>query len=363
MKIFLGVVGVLALFGICFGCLSIYAKKEISKPKFELPELGEVQPVSALPKSKEEAFDYTYKLFDSCMKADDIELNQHTDVHLTEGEKVTPFSDADNETLSRILENSQGALGGFYPVSENVLMTKADNVPTLAFTKADVTGFTAVKGYTDEYGEEIDDGNYYITLEINPSAINTKAMLDSEIRKSIEKELEPVLKVSSLDIAPNSYTVSFRIDYKTDSLNWAEIKQNVTLKAAVDFTEDYNALSDKTAQLEIPYETVHSIDLFHYGLNFTERQLAVQKNDMKALPLDVRVDAETTKKDYKLSFDVSKDGILEIDADGVMEVVGTTEEPVIIKATLEYDGHTYTDEMTVYATELEVKTDEPTDNG
>ena len=57
MKIFLGVTGIIALFGICFACLSIYAKKEINKPKFELPEIIAEQPVSPLPASQDEAFD------------------------------------------------------------------------------------------------------------------------------------------------------------------------------------------------------------------------------------------------------------------------------------------------------------------
>jgi hypothetical protein len=358
-KIFLGVAGVVALFGICFLCLSFYAKNEINSPKFELPELASEQPASPLPKSKEDAFDYVSRLFNECTGADDIELGQHTDIHMTEGDMVTPFSDADNSILPRVLESMQGAMSAMYPTTENTLMTKAENIPVLGFTKKDVTDFEAVKGYVDEYGETIDDGNYYITLTVDPSAIDTKAMLDSEVRKSVEKELSPMLSVASLDITPDAFTASFRISYTDDTLCWVELKSNVILKAGVDFTENYKALSDKTAELEIPYEKVRSIDFFHYGLNFTERQMAVQKNDMKALPLDVRVNSETTKADYKLSFDVSDDGILEIDADGVMSVVGTQEKPVTVTAKLEYDGHTYTDTLTVYATELEVKIDEP----
>lgn len=359
VKIILGIVGVAALVGICFGCLSIYAKKEINKPKFELLEEAAVEAVSPLPATKEEAFDYVDRLFNECLASDDIELSQHTDIHLTDGERKTPFSDADNEIFTRALEQAQGGLGGLYPVTEGVLMTKLDHVPSLGFTKDKVTDFTAVKGYEDENGEMIDDGCYYITLTVDPSCLDTVAMLESDVRKNAEKELNKILSVSSLDIAPVGFTASFRINYADDSLAWTELKRGVSVKAAVDFSEGYKALSGETAELELPYEAVQSIDFFHYGLRFTERQTAVQKNDMKALPLEVRVNAETTKDDYKLSFEVSEDGILEIDADGVMNVVGTKEEPITVTATLEYDGHTYKDSMTVYATELEVKTDEP----
>lgn len=362
MKIFLGIAGIVALLGICFACLSIYAKKEINKPKFVLPEIKSEELASPLPTTKEEAFDYVSGLYESAVKADDVEISSHTDVHLTEGEKVTPFSDGDNEVFSRVLENAQGSLGAKYPVNESVLMTKAEYIPSLGFTKADVTDFTATKGYEDENGELIDDGNYYITLTVNPKSIDTKSMLSSDIRKDIEKELSDVLKVKSLEINSNSFTASFRIRYYNNWLEWTELKRNVSLKAAVDFTDDYKAVSSETAKLEIPYETVESIDLFHYGIHFTERQMAVEKKDMKALPLEVKVNAETTKDDYKLSFDVSEDGVLDIDEDGVMTVTDTRKEPLTVTATLEYDGHTYTDKLTVYATELEVKTDEPAGN-
>ena len=362
MKVFLGVAGVLALVGICFICLSFYAKNEINKPKFELPEIGEEHYASPRPKTKDEAFDYVSELFENSVKADDVEISQHTDVNTTEGEKVLPFSDADNAAISRVLENAQGALGELYPVSESVLIKDEKNVPSLGFTKSDVTDFTASKGYEDENGEFVDDGNYYITLTVDPSCIDKNALLESDIRKSIEKELSSVLTVSKLDIVPEGFTASFKVSYYNDMLTWTELKQSLKIKAAVDFTGAYKALSSETAELEIPYETVHGIELFHYGIHFTERQIAVQKKDMQALPLEVRVNAETTKDEYKLTFDVSKDGILEIDEDGVMSVVNTQEEPLTVTAILEYDGHTYTDKLIVYATELEVKTDEPTDD-
>ena len=79
---------------------------------------------------------------------------------------------------------------------------------------------------------------------------------------------------------------------------------------------------------------------------------------MQAVPLEVRVNGETTQDDYKLTFDVSKDGILDIDEDGVMTVIGTNEKPVTVTAVLEYAGHTYEDTLIVYATELEVSADE-----
>ena len=363
MKIFLGVAGVLALIGTCFACLSIYAKKEINKPRFEMPEIIEEQPVSALPATKEEAFDYVSSLYVKTVTADDVEESLHTDVHLTEGEKTTPLSDTDSELFSRVLEKAQGEISALYPSNENTLVTQSKDIPPLGFTKADVTDFTATKGYVDENEETVDDGNYYITLTVKPEKIDKKAMLDGEVLKNVEKELAPVLTVASLDIVPEGFTASFKIAYYNDLLVHTEFKRNTVIKAAVSFTDAYKALGEgENEQFELPYETVQSIDFFNYGIHFTSRQLALQKSDMQALPLEVRVNSNATKEDYKLTFDVSKDGLLEIDKDGVMTVKGAQEEPVTVTATLEYDGHTYSDSLIVYATEMEVKTDEPAGN-
>ncbi len=359
MKIFLGILGVAALIGICFGSLAVYAKKEINKPKFEMPGQVEIKAKSPLPETREEAFDYAYNLFSSCLASDDIELSEHTYINLTSGESVTPFSQDGNKVFSRMLEQAQGKLTGLYKSTENVLVSKLKNAPSFCFTKSDVEDFTAEKGVTNENGETNDDGYYYITLTVKPDDVDMSSVLDSEVEKSIIKELEPMLKVASCDAVLDGFTAFFKIDYSDDSLVYVEFKQNLKIKASVDFNDEYKVLSDKTSEFMIPAEKKKCIDFFHYGLNFSERQIAVQLGDTAALPLDVRVNSETTKENYSLSFKVSDDKILSIDADGVMEAVGSSEKPVTVTATLEYDGHTYTDELIVYATELEVKRDEP----
>ena len=359
MKIFLGVLGVAALVGTCFGCLAVYAKKEINKPKFEMPEATEIKAKSPLPQSKEEAYDYVYKLFSSCLASDDIELSEHTYISLTSGESVTELSQDGSKILSRVLEQAQGKLTDLYEPVENVPAGNLKEIPSFGFGKADVEDFTAEKGVTDENGEINDDGFYYITLTVSPDSADASAVPDGEIEKSVIKELEPMLKVSSHETVLDGFTAFFKIKYSDDSLEYAEFKQNLTVKASVDFRDDYKAVSDKTLAFEIPVEKKKCIDLFHYGLSFSERQIAVQKGDTSALPLDVRVNSEATKDSYSLSFKVSDEKAVSIGEDGVMEAIGSSDKPVTVTAVLEYDGHTYTDELTVYATELEVKKDEP----
>lgn len=357
-KFFFGVFGILALVGICFLCLSIYAEKEINKPKFELPE-GPPRQLRELPADKDEAFDYVSELYNSIISADDAEATRHTEIS-TKGEKKTYLSAADSEVLSRVLERSQGNIGSLYPKCENVLVSELNDLPALCFTKADVVDFTASQGQTDENGNTVDDDCYFITLTLNPDCVDKDAILYSDQRKEIEKELSSVLRVTSLDITVKGYTARFKINRFDDYIVHAELRRSLTIKAAVDFKDDFKSLCSDTAQFEIPYEAADVLDFLRYGIRFTDDQIAVRKNDMKALPLEVRVNSQTEKSDYTLEFDVSKDGILKIDDDGVMTVLSAQTDPLTVTATLNYDGHVYTDVLTVYATELEVKTDEQT---
>lgn len=359
MKILLGVLGVLALVGIAFGCLTIYAKKEINKPKFELPEEPAVEAASLLPADGQEAYDYVSRLFNECLNSDDVELSEHTRISLTGEGREAPLSDADGKLLSRVLEQAQGKISELYPKSESVPVKRIEVLPKLGFTAADVIGFTAEKGVTDENGETNDDGFYYISLTVDAKAVDTAAIADSAVKAKTLKELEPMLSVSEEEITAESFTASFRIRYSDDTLEHAEIKQSFTLAAAVDFKGEYKAVSDKPINVKIPAERTTDFDFFSYGLRFTQRQLALQTGKTQALPLEVRVNSEATKDDYKISFTASQDGVLKIDADGVMEVIGASETPVTVTAELEYGGHTYSDSLTVYATDLEVKTDEP----
>ncbi|MCR4594531.1 MAG: hypothetical protein K5761_05700 [Clostridiales bacterium] len=357
-KTILIILAVVALLGICFGSLAIYAKKEINKPRFEAPEAPAEEALSKLPETKEEAFAYVADLFEKSASADNVEISQHTDAHFPSEGRETSFRDADQKVFARILDNAQANVSALYRSDEGVLASEFRNPLKLGFTAGDIIDFSAERGYKDDKGETVDDGNYYISFTLKPESMNTDRMLQSDIRKNAEKELASLADIRSLDIRPDSFTASFRIVYASDMLVWAEIKKDMKLDAAVDFTGDYKALSDETSKLLIPYETVQTIDYFNYGLHFTERQLAVRNKDMKALPLDVRVNSETTSDEFKLTFDVSKDGILDIDKDGVMNVVGVDDGPVTVTASLQYRGRTYTDTLLVYTTELEVQTDE-----
>ena len=150
----------------------------------------------------------------------------------------------------------------------------------------------------------------------------------------------------------------FTIDRVSDQLLSAEIERNVLVTTTIRLTEASSALlSERQGKISLPYETTQHVDFKHYGTRFLKRAMVVKPGDMKALPADVRVNAEAMKEDYKLTFTASEPDVLSFDEDGVMTVNRAFDDPVTVTMTLEYDGHTYTDDLIVYISEWEVATD------
>ena len=355
-KILLGVLGVLVALGLCFTAIGFYAKNEIEKERFQMPELQSEPSVTVLPTDGAQAAAYVQRLFDAAITADDVELNLRTDVDLG-GEATLPFADADNGLLLFVRDGAGGQIAALYPTISNTVMRDEAVKPQLPLT-AGVLECTAEQGHTDEEGNVTEDQFYFITLTLDPAAIDTQAMLESEVGQGIQKILAPAAAVDKAEITPQSLTLNAKIDRLTDQLLTVDVARAYQVDATVTLTDAYAALSaERTVPVSLPYQTVEHFSFSHYSARFTERAIVVQANDMKQLPAAVTVNAEATKDDYKLTFEVSHPDMISVDADGVLSVVKKI-EPVTasVKMTLDYDGHTYEDTLTVYVTDLEVET-------
>ena len=354
----LGALVVVVIIGICFFCVTLYAKKEINKPKFTIPQQPEQPSVTALPTDKDEACAYMARLYEAALASDDTEASWHTDVRL-DGEWETPFDDADEQILLHVRDNAAPQIAALYPSGSDVRADAAEDVPRPAFAALNVLDFTAEQGRTQDDGTITDTDRYFITLTVDPQSADTQAMLTGDVFKQIEKELSSVAVLSDTQIEPQSVTMRFTVDRLTDQLLAAEIERNVRVRTKIRLTDDSAALlSERDAEITLPYGTTLHVDFKHYGVRFLERAIAVKPGDMKALPADVRVNSGATKEDYTLTFTASEPDLLSFDADGVMSVgKKTADKPVTVTMTLEYDGHTYTDDMLVYITQWEVATD------
>ncbi len=356
VKIFLGILVTILLVGICFGSIALYLRNERSKPVFHLPDLEPVSSVTALPTKEAAVINYVLQLYDAAVTADDVEGAWHTDVHL--GELQTPFAAADAGIVQYIRDQAGGKIAALYPSASELLMSETKDAPKLPLTTTDVIAFSAEQGRHNDDGTVSDDGFYFIDFTIDPQSVDTTAMKESKVYQGVAELLAPALTIEKCSIQPQSVTMNCRIDRTTDELQSVTITKQYQIDANVRLTDLYSALVENgSGPISLQYETVTSINFNHYAAVFTERQIAVKKNDMKALPARVTVHSTATKEDYKLTFDVSVDDVLEIDADGVMTVEENCDEPVIVTMTLEYDGHVYSDQLTVYITEMELETE------
>ena len=356
-NIILIVLIVTVLIGACFGTVTIYAKKQLSKPKFVMPEQPAAQSATELPQEKAAICSYVNGLYSAAVSADDVEGSFNTSVNLDEDIKAE-LKDADLSLLNYIRGNASGKISEFYPSAANVLMTEAEDFPAFEATPASVTEFTAEQGHTDEAGNVSDDAYYFITLTVDPASVDTSALTEGDVYKKIEETLAPAASLENVEITAESRTVSIKIDRVADRILTVDISTVYSVKADASFTDDYKALaSGESVEFTMPYKTNEHIGFSCYGATFTQPAMAVKKGDMKALPASVTVNSEATKEDYKLTFEPSDKSAVSIDEDGVMTVNADGEKEITVTMTLEYDGHTYTDDLTVYITGMEVATD------
>ena len=353
-KIFLGTVVVVLVVALCFGCIAIYLKHEQSKPIFTPPEPEPQKSVTELPETAEEAATYIDRLYEKMTTADDVEGDWHTDVSI--GEITNPFAPADNTLLQYFREQMPGKIAAFYPSAGEVVMAQATDVPAFRIDPAKVVEYTAHQGeVTDEKDDSI---HHYLDFTLTPDDVDMEAVQAGEVYQRIVETLSPAMTVAAVEITPTGETVNCRVDRLSDDLQSVKVTKNYQIKATVQLGEDYAALTEGgKAEVEFPYATVEYINFNHYRLRFSQKQLVAKPDDIKALPLDVMVHSTATKEDYTLTYETSDPDAITIDETGVMTVHAAREEAITITATLDYDGHTYSDTLTLYITELEVKRD------
>lgn len=353
-KAFLAVVGVVLAVALCFGCIYLYLRHEQQKPIFEAPELEPQASLTELPTAPEEAAAYIDRLYAAMTTADDVEGDWHTDVSI--GDITTPFAPADNALLQYFRGQAPGKIAAFYPSAAEVVMAEVTDAPAFTIDPAKVIEYN---GYQGEATEDNDDSvHYYLNFTMMPDDVDMEAVKAGDVYKQIAETLSPAATIDSFEITPTGETVNCRIDRLSDDLQSVRIEKNYQIKATVTLGDDYAALYEGgKAEVEFPYTTVEYINFNHYRLRFSQKQLVAKPDDIKALPLDVMVHSTATKEDYTLTFDATDPDAISIDDTGVMTVHAAREEAITITATLEYDGHTYSDTMTLYVTELEVKRD------
>ena len=321
--ILLGVLVVVVIIGICFVCVTLYAKNEINKEKFQMPEI-DVPLLTQELTDKDKAFAYAMNQYNAAVSADNTEGRWRTDVRRLDEDWQTPFSKADNAILLGIRKKAGDQIKEMYPKQYgNVRLREVrDAIPPFVKQAQDVTDFSITLGRENDRNETVDTDRYFLTLTFDPNCEDTQAMLNSDAYQNICKELSPVAALNDTQIEMQSVSM----------------------------------LGQKEGKIVLPYGTSQIVEFSYYGAHFTDEAIAVKPGDIKRLPAAVFVNENASKDDFKLTFTSSDPEALTFDADGTMTVSKDAhEEKVTVSMTLEYEGKTYTDELTVFITELELE--------
>ena len=350
-RIALGILIAVLLIGTCFFCVSIYAKKEFNKPRFEIPDPPARDDLTQRLTTQEDTVAFIERLYAETVQADDAEGSWHTDVSL-DGEWQTPFSDADNGVLQFIGKQAEGEIGTFYPSVSGVLMSQAQDAPSPLLG-------AAVSDYTLEQAEGKDEREdaYSIVLIRDPAAIDTDRMAQSEVCAAIAEKLSTVAEIDRITVTAVGAEERYRLDHATDKLLSAEFRYAFRVRALVRLTAQ-GVDAAQPAEIDLPYMTVQHVSFRHYGVRFTAGGVVASDGTKLGLGLEVTTKVGESAENYTLSYTPSVQGVLEFDEDGMMTILKPCDEPIEVTVTLQYAGHTYTDSTTVYITDLEVASGE-----
>ena len=367
-KIFLGILIVAILLGICFFFVGLYAKNEFNKEKSWLPPKLYSQPASLteLPDNAHDAYEYAMKLYQEALHSEIVEGSWHTDVNLS-GDMTLPFPEADNNLIGMIRDRAAGAVQALYPNVAGAKMTEeeAGDLPEITLQESDIVEYLYdPDALFNRKGEYLSD-TYEIVFRVDPAFENADEIRHGAVYEGVCDILKDAMTVNNVDLDTQNVEIRFSIDRLTDRMMCAEVSRSYTVTADVTLADDYAPLladaGTKDATVTLPYQATEKISFMWYGLRFLEDYLEQKPDDIVTLPLEIHVNGAAVKdEDFTVTYTPSDPSTLEIDKDGSMTIKQTSEtsdtDGVTITATLEYEGKTYSDEMIVYITKLDKAT-------
>ena len=366
VKITLILLIVIVLLIACFISVAIYARIEFQKERTWFPPEFSPQQASVteLPDNIHDAYTYVMKLYNETVNSDVTEGSWHTDVDLG-GDVELPFREADKKVFDEIRSETAGKLRALYPDINSVKMSEedADEVPEVNLEESEILEYIYDPAAIFNRKGEYNSNTYELVFKVSPAFEKTEDILQSDVYKAICEELKDALTINSAKIDVKEVEIRFRVDRLTDQLLSVEIMRFSDVTADVTLTEAYSALLENGDRLTVtlPYRATEHIDFMWYGLRFTDDFLEQKPNDITPLPLDVHVNGAAVRgEDFDIEFEISHPETLTIDDDLVMtinrvnDISGT--EGVTITATLLYEGKTWSDDLTVYITEMDKTT-------
>ena len=340
VKVLIGTLVVVVLLAACFGAVSVYVKREIEKPKFELPPAPEPV-VTPLPAAAD-APAFVGAAYDAAFQSGG-------DVSLTTALDVPDDSIVGSDAAIVWLKNNVlGRLQEQYPAFSRVYGAEAEK-PAVDFTVA--AKDTEARQGTAETGD-LDTYYFSWTVDTDTAYFTEK---DEAAKAWLLEELKDVAEVSDETVTLTDVTYRAETNRLNDRLVKLEIARTYHVTATVTPVGSYAALGVRT--VEFDYRATDRFTFVTYGVRFTKHAVALSPKEEHTLPTELILPDGVEKEDFTLAFEVTQ-GEGEVDGEGVFTAHEEASEiPDVVTVTLTYDGKTYTDTLDIYVTELEVKSE------
>ena len=367
-KVFLILLIVAALLGLCFFSVAMYAKHEFEKDKSWLPPKPFAQQASVtdLPDNTHDAYEYVMRLYDKALHSDSAEGSWHTDVDLS-GEITMPFQGADATLIRMIRDGAVGSVQALYPTVNNVKMSdeKAEDLPVIGLKEDQILEYAYnadnVYNRKGEYKSDV----YEIVFKVDPAFENTDEIRHGKVYEGICDILKDAMTVNAVELTVKAVEIRFSIDRLTDHMKSVTVSRSYDVAADVTLTEEYAALlpeGGRNAKITLPYKATEHVNFMWYGIHFTVDYMEQKPDDIVAIPIDVYVNpAAVQGEDFNVTYEISDPDTLSIDKDFVLTVKKTNDvsdtEGIHVKAILTYDGKEYpSNELIIYITKLDKTT-------
>lgn len=353
--------GFVLLIGLCSVSLYFYAKKEINKPKFIVPENKKIAAVD-IPNSPSEILSYVEELYNKSF-TDEVCVTKSVSLSIPDDSFKSELSESDNKIALMVKNQYLNYLDSLYDEYENVIGNKAESVRRLEFDVGDIDGDVVMtEGKTDDKGNVTEDDYYFFDIPIkgldypvfdDTSSRQYKSFGIEENRHvydDIKKEIKDLGTVCSDHFEITSSGISGKIDKVRNKLLNLSISHTYRCCFSFQFDNEYSSLGN--IDFEMTFTVTENYSFNWYGAYFTDKYVYVNNGDEKALPLVVSIG----EGKYNIKLKSSDESKVKVSSEGVIDALSVTDEskPVEIDMSFEYNGYKYSDKCYITVTDLEI---------
>jgi len=195
--------------------------------------------------------------------------------------------------------------------------------------------------YTKKYKDE-----YTIEINLNKSEKISQLFDDrtpDEIIPMLADNLTSCADITDLTVEPSAYVIYCRINRLTGKLNYLEYKKTMTVSVGIEMLGSYAQLGNKTASAEVTEKNKFSFSW--PGIQLSDHTMTVEPGKSDNLLATLTCDDPTA---YTVNWISSAPELVSVDDEGYFKGNKHADgESVVITASFEFQGVTYSDSCTV----------------